>query len=163
MKKEKIISKLRLENFIKKFIRVKRKKKKKSIINSANFFHFCWCCFFSFCDTSLFGFTIWKCYPWVWSVLQLSNYAIFNRAGLLQFSQLVWWSCLVSVGPNYWWNYLSRPYGYISRTLSHFVAAELYSWYSKCLCVPCTILFITHHTGHLSLDKGNPCMSFNAR
>lgn len=112
----------------------------------------------SICDASLFGFTIWECYPWVWSVFQLSHYAIFNRTRVLQFPQLVRWPCMVSAGPNYWRNHLSRLDGHISCALSHSMAAEFYGWHSKCLRIPCAILFVTHRTGHLSLDKGNSCM-----
>lgn len=114
--------------------------------------------FYSIRYTSLFGSTIWECNPWVRSVFQLSYHTIFDRTRFLQFSQLVRWSGMVSIGSHHRRYHLSGLNGYISCIVSHFMATKLHCWHSKCLCISGTILLITHHYCHLSSDEGNSCM-----
>lgn len=110
---------------------------------------------FSICNSSLFGIALWKCNSWVWSVFQLSNNEISYRTRILQFSQLVRRSSMVSIGTYHWWHHLSWFDGDIGRTVSLLMAAEYYRWHSQCLRIFGTVLFLADHIGHVPVDEGD--------
>lgn len=110
---------------------------------------------FSICYAIIFGAPIRKCYTWIWSVLQLSNNALSHRRGILQFSQLVRWSCMVSARTNHWRHHISGINGDIGRIVPHDVAAEHHNWHPKCVRIFGAVLLVTDHNCHVLADKRN--------
>lgn len=112
---------------------------------------------FSICYATIFGVALRKCYPWIRSVLQLSNNTLSDRRGILQFPQLVRWPCMVSAGANHWWHHISGINGDIGRIVPDDVAAEHHNRHPKCVRIFGAVFLVTDHNRHVFADERDSC------